>query len=198
MAASMKPALFRFQIRNRLDITEIEHSHPVPAFLCKPATSQKDSQAWKDAFIDVISVITNQHHDECMQAITTPCISCQQPAKDALKTPMSALHLIPPIVVVSIDPVCGSNVCDMRTRQYLARMQEETMREGKEHEKRMFRKMSCKVCGKENAKRCSGCGQVAYCGRDCQKEHWKVHRPVCARKNLKEVAGSSALPYEEI
>lgn len=197
MASSTKPALFRFHIMNRPNITDIEHTHPVPTFLCNPSASQKGSQEWKDAFIDVISVVTNQHHDECMHAITSPCISCKQPAKDALRTPMSCLHLAEPMVMVQIDPVCGSNVCDIRARQFLAQMQEKEMREGREHEKKIYGKMNCRFCGKKDAKRCTGCGEVAYCGRECQKKGWKDHKQDCHRKNLKEVAGGG-MPYEEI
>jgi len=198
MATSTKSALIRFHIMNRPDIIDIDYTHPVPSFLCNPTASQKDSQAWKDAFIDVISVITNQHHEECMHAISTPCVNCQQPAKDALKSPMSYLHLAEPMVIVQIVPVCGSKICDMRTRQSLAQLQEQVMREGEEHEKKIYGKMSCKVCGKADAKRCAGCGEVAYCGKDCQKEHWKGHKKNCGRKNLNEVVGASGVPYEEI
>ena len=35
------------------------------------------------------------------------------------------------------------------------------------------------ACAKEGTSRCTGCGVVAYCGRDCQKTHWKVHKPQC-------------------
>lgn len=35
------------------------------------------------------------------------------------------------------------------------------------------------ACAKEGTSRCTGCGVVAYCGRDCQKAHWKAHKPQC-------------------
>ncbi|KAI0676908.1 hypothetical protein C8Q78DRAFT_1086899 [Trametes maxima] len=28
-------------------------------------------------------------------------------------------------------------------------------------------------------KRCGGCKEVVYCGQVCQKEDWKVHKPIC-------------------
>ena len=34
-------------------------------------------------------------------------------------------------------------------------------------------------CTKESTSRCTGCGVVAYCGRECQKAHWKVHKLQC-------------------
>jgi hypothetical protein len=29
--------------------------------------------------------------------------------------------------------------------------------------------------------RCSGCRCVFYCGKECQKEHWKEHKEMCKR-----------------
>jgi len=34
-------------------------------------------------------------------------------------------------------------------------------------------------CGKIATNKCLGCKEVFYCGKVCQKKHWKVHRPVC-------------------
>lgn len=30
-------------------------------------------------------------------------------------------------------------------------------------------------------RRCLGCNGVRYCSKECQKEHWKVHRPLCQK-----------------
>ncbi len=37
----------------------------------------------------------------------------------------------------------------------------------------------CVVCKKLNAKLCGNCKTVAYCSRECQLSHWKVHKPLC-------------------
>ena len=29
---------------------------------------------------------------------------------------------------------------------------------------------------------CSRCGLVKYCSRDCQRAHWKEHKPLCIPK----------------
>ena len=38
----------------------------------------------------------------------------------------------------------------------------------------------CKVCGiTANLSFCSQCHQVAYCGKEHQKQDWKAHKKVC-------------------
>ena len=54
----------------------------------------------------------------------------------------------------------------------------------------------CVVCGAtEKLLRCSGCQEEYYCGRDHQKEHWKVHRSTCRlvrqRKTREKANGGS-------
>jgi hypothetical protein len=39
----------------------------------------------------------------------------------------------------------------------------------------------CAVCGNPSKKKCFGCGKVRYCGKDCQKKHWKTHKKVCKK-----------------
>ena len=52
---------------------------------------------------------------------------------------------------------------------------------------------SCRNCdkGKQEVgpiRKCTGCGIVGYCGKECQREHWDaVHKEEC--KILRRVAG---------
>eukprot|EP00092_Neocalanus_flemingeri_P021681 GFUD01023519.1.p1 GENE.GFUD01023519.1~~GFUD01023519.1.p1 ORF type:complete len:518 (-),score=116.80 GFUD01023519.1:53-1606(-) len=39
--------------------------------------------------------------------------------------------------------------------------------------------MSCQVCQATPATPCGGCGTVSYCGKECQKTHWKEHKGKC-------------------
>ena len=198
MTNPTKPALFEFRIHNDSETTSIAHIHPVPTSLCTQSDSRHTSKNFHDAFIDVLSLVTNQHHDECMSAITTPCVGCGNPAKDALKSPMSYLHLAEPMVIVQVTPVCGSRQCELKTRTQLVEIQKRVMSEDNEHDKKIYGKMSCGSCGKEDAKRCAGCGTVAYCGKECQKAGWKEHRRFCHRRKLATPTEKVELPYEVI
>ena len=188
-------AIIRFQFTHRTPSTTsstdeaplvIEYTHPVPTFLTQPALSQQSSQAFTQAFIDVISIITHQHHDECMTAITSPCPSCSSPATDLLKSPISLLHLSSPTVIIHLTPVCGNRSCEAKIRSGLLAQQKKEAEARKEEvwSGKNFGKMDCAVCGAEDAKRCAGCGTVAYCGKECQKSGWKKHRRYCQRKGL--------------
>jgi len=41
----------------------------------------------------------------------------------------------------------------------------------------------CPVCSIEGTKLCGGCRQVAYCSKEHQLEHWKIHKSQCAQKH---------------
>ena len=41
-------------------------------------------------------------------------------------------------------------------------------------------KLKCANCNMVgNFKKCSGCKKVHYCSAECQKTHWKTHKPEC-------------------
>ena len=46
-------------------------------------------------------------------------------------------------------------------------------------------KKYCLNCGKSNVKVCSGCREVGFCGKKCQKETWKYHKTECHRNDKK-------------
>jgi len=48
---------------------------------------------------------------------------------------------------------------------------------------------TCPACGKIATTKCTGCKQVYYCNRVCQKKDWKLHKPSC--KALAYRIGSS-------
>ncbi|EPQ57124.1 hypothetical protein GLOTRDRAFT_38618 [Gloeophyllum trabeum ATCC 11539] len=62
------------------------------------------------------------------------------------------------------------------------------------------RRERCTKCGfdKEKLYKCSGCkGATArYCGRECQKEHWQIHKPICRPAQPNEIWGIKILPNQ--
>ena len=44
----------------------------------------------------------------------------------------------------------------------------------------------CANCKKAqpNLKKCSACGKVQYCGKECQRAHWKEHKPNCKESSI--------------
>jgi len=45
---------------------------------------------------------------------------------------------------------------------------------------------ACKVCGKQDAKRCGKCRIVFYCSVQCQRKDWKSHKEACNSKLPKQ------------
>lgn len=45
---------------------------------------------------------------------------------------------------------------------------------------------SCKVCGKEDSKKCGQCHRVYYCSVQCQKKDWKSHKATCSPRQPAE------------
>ncbi len=50
----------------------------------------------------------------------------------------------------------------------------------------------CAECGSigDDYSKCTACKTVHYCGRDCQRKHWPIHRPDCLRAQGKDVPTS--------
>ena len=190
-------ALFSFRIRNDEEAVTVEHTHPVPTFLCTSTSSQRTSKQYYEAFVDILTIVNAEHHEECMSKITTPCVECSKPAKDALKSPMSYLSLAEPMVIVHVTQVCGDRKCEIQTRANLHTIQKEIMQLGKESTG-LYGDMSCETCQNPNAKRCAGCGKAAYCNKECQKAGWKSHKKHCHRRKIAEAEDPVDLPYDAI
>lgn len=56
-------------------------------------------------------------------------------------------------------------------------------KDGPLYDLRPCRSLMCPGAHLEKVKRCSRCGQAAYCSRTCQKEHWPLHKPLCKAIN---------------
>ena len=65
---------------------------------------------------------------------------------------------------------------------------------------RQYNSTHCQNCGKDcgtSLMLCSGCKSVGYCSRECQKSHWKFHKPTC-KETQKEIKakGSGGLDLD--
>lgn len=109
---------------------------------------------------------------------------------DAIKSPNPYLHWSPPLVMVSVTPVCGMAVCEREAKRQLEGMQKERVgadelgdedaNETIATQNRVDAKSGCATCGKGAAARaCTKCGKVKYCNRACQRKNMKSHEVDC-------------------
>jgi hypothetical protein len=47
------------------------------------------------------------------------------------------------------------------------------------HAVRQQRACGAAACGAAAEQLCAGCRLVAYCSRECQRAHWRAHKPLC-------------------
>ena len=64
---------------------------------------------------------------------------------------------------------------------------------------------NCGQCGKTSETKCARCKIIYYCGRECQRKHWRVHKKRCQTKLLETEPGEEVdddedeiLPTEEM
>ena len=53
---------------------------------------------------------------------------------------------------------------------------------------------TCASCGATAALHCSRCTLAKYCSKECQRAHWKAHRPECAPRSTHSAASTGAAP----
>jgi hypothetical protein len=53
---------------------------------------------------------------------------------------------------------------------------------------------TCACCGATATCHCSRCTVVKYCSKECQRAHWKAHRPSCAPRSTPSAAPTSVAP----
>ena len=72
---------------------------------------------------------------------------------------------------------------------------EKAAKEGRIYDKASLH-LCCAHCGANiifvNLKKCSRCGAVSYCSRECQVAAWKAHKKVCANKGAGAASSSTA------
>ena len=50
----------------------------------------------------------------------------------------------------------------------------------------------CSLCKRksDNMKKCAQCGEARYCGKECQRKHWKYHKAICKPSPKSSAPGS--------
>ena len=161
--------------------TTMDFVHPIPSSLI--TTTGHSDPSYPARFIGSIVPILQQHDAAFLAASCTECEVCRAPTVKVLQTPMSYLHLVEsPLVACQITAVCDKLNCEMMARRNIQQAQKEAQKEvGGNLDPRMGRElMLCRTCGQiDDLKKCKGCGIVAYCGKECQKKDWKLHKSVC-------------------
>ena len=106
---------------------------------------------------------------------------------------MAAVGDLPPRQGEQMPPdfqqsLMTTDVRDIREKKALL---SETSLIGTSHVRSSKDRHQCAHCGKADdgtLKKCTACSQVLYCGRECQKAHWKAHKSEC--KKRRELAAS--------
>jgi len=127
------------------------------------------------------------HYSEIEAGSITTCIECNGPRHTILQTPMSYLHLPEPFIMCYSMPVCRNGKCEYEARKSINETLMGTMDEyateyhvpGPSSASREV--LPCGNCNKVGqVKKCGRCELVAYCDKECQTAHWKVHKRICA------------------
>lgn len=158
----------------------------VPSVLCSSSMSAEDPTL-RELYAATCQRLIQIHYKEIEAASTTKCIECTGPRHTILQTPMSWLHLPQPFIYCFTVPVCKKGKCEFEARTSLNKMLSNSMgiqdlggqRRGVTNAGKEV--LPCGNCGKvDQTRRCGKCKLVAYCDKDCQAAHWKVHKRICA------------------
>lgn len=177
---STTQVLFSFR---HLDTTDNDFHlpYPLPTSLVGPEAHLTPGYA--NRFQDAVEPILAEQQGRCLKACPKQCIDCSAPTTHAFQVPNSSLHHSPetdgksPTVQVMVLPLCNKSSCAENAAANMRMFQQRALASQKKAEQG-----ACEVCEKmEGTSRCTGCKQVSYCGRACQKKDWKRHKLYCGK-----------------
>lgn len=148
----------------------------------RPRRPYHDLPRWKHPRIQTalprtVTPMIPLYQAECDATAGRNCITCRERAITSILSPCSYLH-VPnePFINVLVQPTCGTDMCKKAAEFMIEEMMNEVIDAAENREIR------CVTCWKsENVKRCTKCMVVAYCGTECQKKDWKMHKKICAQ-----------------
>jgi hypothetical protein len=171
------------------DAEQLKFTHNISCCLVGPeAQAARRDAGYVKRFTSVIMPIMKEHEEACRRASGLLCEICGSFSTGVLQSPMSWLHQVgDPFVGVWVNSVCGNSRCETQMRQEVQETMGEVIGEHQgQQELESVEVLRCRVCGKtEEMMRCARCKVVGYCGREHQKEDWKVHKRSCVSKDGK-------------
>ena len=140
--------------------------------------------------------IVEEYKGCILNAVPFRCVVCEQPAEATFYVPTAHLQGADPTLFDVPLPYCGSTACEkvcmLRAKKTASQLGQGgagscgcPRLEFCPHQQTDLRQLAnmklgvCVICGDSKVKMCAGCKVIPYCGRDCQKRHWHVHKAVC-------------------
>lgn len=154
------------------NLFEKTYPHTAPASLFGSAPDKQESKLFLHKLCTV-------YHKRILEAKPFRCVVCGEKAEDLVHQPYLYLHAAEPAVIDMPTPICEKPPCQTVARQQMQEMlrqvEDATQQDIADREI-----VSCATCGKtDSLQRCNNCKVTAYCSRECQKSHWKQHKPAC-------------------
>ncbi len=183
---------FEFYIEGTVEVLKFMHNIPRSLVDDAPAQATGNGDAgYVDRYVSTAQPIVKEHQAVCSAAASPFCGSCGAAKVQTLQTPMSFLHNTgDPFVASWVSSVCGKGECLTLMRQRVKGLIDELGSGGGQDgrasgpNETAVKVISCSVCGKTGGTmRCSRCKVTAYCGKEHQKAHWKVHKKTCIARD---------------
>lgn len=145
-------------------------THSLPAHLVGPQRQQEDDTRQVQRMI-------REHTKDLVQRAPFKCVICQMRATRLVHHAACYLSRQPPLVVDIPQPICQKESCDIAAKQ---QWQQTMLELEKEVQGPIQQSFACQHCGQSaGLQKCSRCLVAAYCSRDCQRAHWRQHKPAC-------------------
>ncbi|KAL8377052.1 hypothetical protein RB595_007946 [Gaeumannomyces hyphopodioides] len=162
----------------------LKFTHEVPEDLVTTRAQAQQDVEYQGRFGSALVPIVKEHEATCRAASSPFCGICGSPVATVLQTPMSFLDKAEdPFVGVLVSGLCGKGECEIQTRRDVQEMSEVGAKS-----QTCVEITTCKVCGKtEGMMRCGRCKVIAYCGKEHQKQDWKIHKRICTPKSEESV-----------